>query len=112
MLFKNNLERKLFSSLESPTTFDESFEATSVLFFIPNFKLWIRQIFRLKFHIGSFYIDTILEQNKIVEHIHNTFIVPCKKSKMVSYASSIMISILAPPLCFRFPVKLIIIIIL
>ena len=39
MLFKNNLERKLFSSLESPTTFDESFEATSVLFFIPNFNL-------------------------------------------------------------------------
>ena len=35
----------------------------------------------LKCYIESFYIDIILEQNKIVEHIHNTFTVPCEKSK-------------------------------
>ena len=34
VLVNNNLCRKLFSSLESPTTFDESFKVTSVPFFI------------------------------------------------------------------------------
>ena len=34
--------------------------------------------------------NIILEQNKIVEHIHNIFTVPCKKYKMVSFDSSIM----------------------
>ena len=31
--------RKLFSSYESTTTFDESFKVTSVLFFITDFNL-------------------------------------------------------------------------
>ena len=31
--------QKLFLSLESPATFDESFKVTSALFFIPDFKL-------------------------------------------------------------------------
>ena len=35
----NNLCGKLFSSLESPTTFDEIFKVTSVPFFIPDFNL-------------------------------------------------------------------------
>ena len=61
----------------------------------------------LKYYIESFYIDIILEQNKIVEHIHNTFTVPCEKSKMVSFASSIMKNIVAPAAQSRFPVKLI-----
>ena len=44
----------------------------------------------LKCCIESFYIDNILKQNKIVKHIHNTFTVPFEKSKMVSFASSII----------------------
>ena len=39
VLVKNNLWRKLFSSLESPTTLDEIFKVTSVSFFIPDFNL-------------------------------------------------------------------------
>ena len=34
-----NLCQQLFSSLESPTTFDESFKVTLVMFFIPDFTL-------------------------------------------------------------------------
>ena len=37
VLVNNNLCGKLFSSLESPTTFEEIFKVTSVPFFIPNF---------------------------------------------------------------------------
>ena len=39
VLVNNNLRGKLFSSLESPTTFDEIFKGTSVQFFIPDFNL-------------------------------------------------------------------------
>ena len=39
LLVKNNLCGKLFSSLESPTTFKEVFKVTSVQFFIPDFNL-------------------------------------------------------------------------
>ena len=38
-LIKNNPCGKLFSSLESPTTFDEIFKVNSVPFFIPDFHL-------------------------------------------------------------------------
>ena len=59
-------------------------------------------------------MDIILKQDKIVEHavaksyenIHNTLAGPCEKSKIVSFASSIMKNnLLLLPL--RFPVKLI-----
>ena len=39
VLVNNKLCRKVFSSLESPTTFDEIFKVTLVLTFIPDFKL-------------------------------------------------------------------------
>ena len=39
VLVKDNLCRKLFSSLESPTIFDEIFRVASVLFFIQSFNL-------------------------------------------------------------------------
>ena len=39
VIVNNNLCRKLFSSLVSPTTFDEIFRVTSVPFFIPDFNL-------------------------------------------------------------------------
>ena len=39
LLVNSNLCRKLFSSLESPTTFDEGFKFTLVTFFIPGFNL-------------------------------------------------------------------------
>ena len=38
-LVNNNIYGKLFSSLESPTTFDEIFKVTSVPFFIHDFDL-------------------------------------------------------------------------
>ena len=49
----------------------------------------------------------MLKQNKIVEHIHNTFTVPCEKSKMVPFASLIMKNIVAFPSRSRFAVKMI-----
>ena len=39
VLVNNNLCGKLFSSLESPTIFDERFKVTSVPFFIEDFNL-------------------------------------------------------------------------
>ena len=39
VLVNNNLCGKIFSSLESSITFDESFKVTSVPLFIPNFNL-------------------------------------------------------------------------
>ena len=68
-------------------------------FFIPDFYLLS--------YIESFYIDVILEQNKILEHIYNTLTVPCEKSKVVSLAHSIMKNIAPPAAGSRFPVKLI-----
>ena len=48
VLVNNNWCGKLFSSLESPTTFDENFKGNSVLFFYSWFqfvKLGIRQFY-------------------------------------------------------------------
>ena len=39
VLVNNNLCGRLFSSLESPTPFDEIFKVSSVPFFIPDFNL-------------------------------------------------------------------------
>ena len=39
VLVNNNLNGKLFSSLEAQATIDESFKVTSERFFIPNFNL-------------------------------------------------------------------------
>ena len=39
VLVNKNLCGKLFSLLESPTTFDEIFNVTSVTFFVPDFNL-------------------------------------------------------------------------
>ena len=44
-LVNNNLWWKLFSSLESPTTFDGIFKVNSVPFFIPDFNLLTRQFY-------------------------------------------------------------------
>ena len=41
VLVNNNLCRKLFSLLESPTIFDKIFKVASVPHFIPDFNLWI-----------------------------------------------------------------------
>ena len=71
-------------------------------------KLRIRQFYLcLKCYIESFYFDIILEQNKIVEYIHNTFTVSWEKPKIVSFTSSIMKNVNLLLLPLRFPVKLI-----
>ena len=57
-LVKNNLCGKLFSSLGSPITFDESFKVNSVLFFILDFDLLSCE---LGCYIESFYITIILK---------------------------------------------------
>ena len=41
VLIDSNLCGKLFSSLESPTTFHEIFKVASVLFFVPDFNLLV-----------------------------------------------------------------------
>ena len=51
VLVNNNLYGKLFSSLESPATFDGSFEVTSVLFFIPNFNLLRCELYNFTFKL-------------------------------------------------------------
>ena len=55
-------------------------------------------------NLESFYFDIILEINKIVEHSDNNLAVLCEKSKMVSFALSVMKNIVA--YCSRFPIKL------
>ena len=68
-----------------------------------------KTILRLKCYTESFYIDIILEQNKVVEYIYNIFTVPCEKSNMLSFASSIIkkIAVFAFLSRDRFPVKLV-----
>ena len=92
VLVNNNLCGKLFSSLESPKTFEESLKVTLVPFFIADFNLLSCEFDNFTFKVlywdilYSCYIRTkILEQNEIVEHIYNTFTVPCEKYKMVSF---------------------------
>ena len=58
----NNLRGKIFSSLESPATFDESFKVTSGPFFDPNFNLLSCELDNFKFKV---YLDIILNQIKI-----------------------------------------------
>ena len=60
ILVNNNVCGKLFSLLESPTTFDENLNVTSVPFFIPDFNLLSCELC-LKCYIESFYIDIILK---------------------------------------------------
>ena len=50
-------------------------------------------------------LATRARRAKFYNNIHNIFTVPCEKSKMVSFVSSIMTNILFAP--SRFPVKLI-----
>ena len=51
VLVNNNLWGKLFSLLESPTTFDEILKVTSVPFFIPDFKLFSSELDNFMFKV-------------------------------------------------------------
>ena len=53
VLGNNDFFEKLVSSLELPVTFDKKFKATSVPFLLPDF------------FPETFYIDVILNQNKV-----------------------------------------------
>ena len=59
VLVNNNACEKLFSTLESSTTFDESSKITSVPFFIPDFTLLSYELenLNLKGYVESFYTD-------------------------------------------------------
>ena len=98
---------KIFSSLESQETFDEIFNVTSVPFFVPDFNLLSYKFdsLHLNYYNEYFSIDILVEQNKIVEHILNTFTVPFEKFKTVSLPS-IMKKTVAPDAWSKFPVKL------
>ena len=89
VLVKNNFCGKLVSSLEPPTTFDQSFKVTSVRFFIPDFNLLICKLY----------------YSKINSQFHNTSTVLCEKSEKFSFASLIKNNIFPP--CAKFPAKLV-----
>ena len=66
-----------------------------VPFFIPDFSLLRSELGHFAFKVLYWvvlywYIDIILEQNKIMKKNYNTLTVLYEKSKMVSFASSIM----------------------
>ena len=99
------MNRTLFSSLVSQTTFDENFKVTSVLVFLPDFNFWSCEFdnFTLKvLHWVILYWYYL----KATEN-YNTLTVYCEKAKVVSLASSMIKNInpLLSPL--RLPVKLI-----
>ena len=64
VLVNNNLWGKLFSSLESPTTFDEIFKVTSVPSFVPDLNLLSCEVDSFTFKVLS-YINIILKQNEV-----------------------------------------------
>ena len=64
--------RKIILIIRSPTTFEEILKINSVPFFIPDFNLLSCELDNFTF--------IYIEQNKSVEHIHNTFTVRCEKS--------------------------------
>ena len=83
-LVNNNLWGKLVSSLEFWTTFDERFRVTSVPYFTPDFNLLSCELRNFTFKVfESFYINIILKQN-------NTLTVPCEKSEMAYFDSSVI----------------------
>ena len=69
VLVNNNLCAKLFSSLESPATFDESFKVASVPFFIPDFNLLSCKLDNFTFLsviLSHFILILYLKKNKII----------------------------------------------
>ena len=79
---------KIISPLESPTTFDKILKVTSVPFLITDIDLLSCELDGFTFKVlywvilNWYYVKT--KQN------YNTLTVPCEKSKMVSFASSVM----------------------
>ena len=67
LLVNDNLWGKWVSSLDWPTTFDETFKATWVPFFNPDFNSlsceW--NILHLNNSIETFYVNNILKKNKL-----------------------------------------------
>ena len=108
VLVNNNLCGKLLSSLKPPTTFDESFKVIPVPFFIPDFNLLSCELdnftFKVLYWVNLYWYYIKAKWN------YNTFTVPCEKSKIVLFASSIMKNIVALSFIFwpwfRFLVKI------
>ena len=55
VLVNNNWCKKIFSSLESPATFDERFEVTPIPFFIPDFNLLSCKLENFTFKVFNVY---------------------------------------------------------
>ena len=81
------LREKLFSSLGSPTTFDESFKVIDEPFFIPDFNFLSCELD--KFTVKVLYRVILYWYFVKIKQIHNTFTAPCEKSNTISFASSI-----------------------
>ena len=88
--------------LESRIAFGEGFKVTLVPFFVSNFSLLNCELdnFKFKCYIELFCADIILRGNNIT-----ILKVPCEKSKMTCFISSIMKNIVVFPSRSRFPVK-------
>ena len=71
VLVNNNLSEKLFSSLESPTTFDESFKVTSVPFFFPDFNSLSCELDNFTFQ-SVILSHFILKQKIKLEYFYNS----------------------------------------
>ena len=100
VLVNDNLCEKLFSSTELPATFDENFEVTSVLFFIPEINLFSCKLEKIMFKV-LYWVILYWYYIKVKLYI------PCEKSEMVSFAFSIMKGIAVFSGWSRFPVNLI-----
>ena len=55
VLVNNNWCKKIFSSLESPATFDERSEVTPIPFFIPDFNLLSCKLENFTFNVINIY---------------------------------------------------------
>ena len=86
----NNLWGKLFSSLESRTTFDESFKVTLVPFFISYFLFYSLSCELDNFTFKELYWVILYWYYTKTKKNYSTFTVLYEKSKMVSFTSSIM----------------------
>ena len=104
VLFNNKLHRKLVSLLESPITFDERFKFTWVPLIIPGFHV-------LSCILGNFtfkMLDWVILYWFYfkAKWNDNTLTVSGEKSKMVSFASSLMRNFVVSPFRRRVPVTL------
>ena len=98
---------KISLIIRLPIIFDDNLKTTSVSFFIANFS-WLScefdsSKFKLLYRVIFYWIRI---NWIIIQHIYNTFTVPCEKPEAVSIASSVMKNIVLFPARSKFVAKL------